>query len=113
SPASPSRQAGASRATGLSTIGRLIAADKRPSRIESHQTASEDPVRSNSTPPSHTPRKPPTRRLKKPRANSRARQSGPNVKPTRPDVGGTVDSQSKPITAPKMRVATVLGGSRM
>jgi hypothetical protein len=33
-------QAGASRATGFSTIGRLITADKRPSRIESHQTAS-------------------------------------------------------------------------
>ena len=34
------RQAGASRATGRSTIGKLIAADRRPSRIESHQTAS-------------------------------------------------------------------------
>jgi hypothetical protein len=33
-------QAGASRATGFSTIGKLITADNRPSRIESHQTAS-------------------------------------------------------------------------
>ena len=33
-------QAGASRATGRSTIGKLITADNRPSRIESHQTAS-------------------------------------------------------------------------
>ena len=36
----PRRQAGASRATGRSTIGKLIAADSRPSTIESHQTAS-------------------------------------------------------------------------
>jgi hypothetical protein len=36
--------AGASRATGFSTIGRLTTADSTPNRIESHHTTSYDPV---------------------------------------------------------------------
>ena len=52
--------AAAGRTTGFSTIGRLITAERTPSRIESHHTTSYEPVRSNSRPPSQTPRKPPT-----------------------------------------------------
>src|SRR5262245_50648441 len=37
----------------------------------------------------------------------------PNKTENKADVGGTVDSHSRPMTAPKTRVATVLGGSRM
>ena len=42
SPFATGSQAGAAarRCTGFSTIGRLIAADRRPSKIESHQTKS-------------------------------------------------------------------------
>ena len=42
-----------------------------------------------------------------------ASQRVPNITTMSPDVGGTVDSQNKPSTAPKTRVTTVLGGSIM
>src|SRR5262249_30306146 len=109
----PQAGAAAARTTGFSTIGRLITAESTPSRIESHQTASYDPVRSNNTPPSHTPRKTPTGWLTNANPNSIASQRFPNMTATRPEVGGTVDSQNNPITAPKTRVASVLGGSMM
>jgi hypothetical protein len=64
-------------------------------------------------PPSHTPRKPPTWWLKKAKPNSMASQRVPNISATSPDVGGTVDSQSRPSTAPKITVVTALGGSMM
>src|SRR5262249_39045570 len=56
----PQAGAAAARTTGFSTIGRLITAESTTSSLTSQQAASKDPVRSNSTPPSHTPRKPPT-----------------------------------------------------
>ena len=59
----------------------------------------------------HTPRKPPT--LKNARPNKVASQRVPNITTMKSDVGGTVDSQNKPSTAPKTRVTTVLGGSIM
>ena len=52
--------AAAARTTGFSTIGRLMTAESTPNRIESHHTTSYEPVRTNATPPSQTPRKPPT-----------------------------------------------------
>src|SRR5581483_5672927 len=57
---SPQAGTAAGRTTGFSTIGRLTIAERTPSRIESHHTTSYEPVRSNSRPPSQTPRKPPT-----------------------------------------------------
>src|SRR6266480_6201469 len=48
------------RATGASTIGRLISADSTPNSTDSHQIGAYDPNCSNTMPPSSTPRKPPT-----------------------------------------------------
>ena len=42
-----------------------------------------------------------------------ASQRVPNMTATSPEVGGMVDSQSSPVTAPKISVATVLGGNKM
>src|SRR5215467_12441324 len=83
-------------------IGRLIAADSRPNRIDSHQITSYEPVRSNTRPPSHTPRKPPTWWLKKARPASIVSHRVPNITATRPLVGGTVESHRIPITAPNI-----------
>ena len=57
---SPLDSAAPSQTTPQELIQRFTAAENKPSRIEIHQTASYDPVRSNTNPPSHTPRKPPT-----------------------------------------------------
>ena len=40
-------------------------------------------------------------------------QRVPNMIATSAEVGGMVDSQSRPMTAPKISVAAGLGGSRM
>ena len=37
----------------------------------------------------------------------------PNITATRPEVGGTVESQSSPVTAPKISVAAGVAGSMM
>ena len=42
-----------------------------------------------------------------------ASQRVPNITATRPEVGGTVDSQVRPVTTPKARVVVVLGGRVM
>src|SRR5262249_57774262 len=101
-------QAGAiaGRATGFSTIGRLITADRTPNNAESHHTRSYEPVRSNAIPPINTPRKPPTWWLKKAKPKSIASQPVPNIIATQADVGGTVDNHMRPATAPKAKVAT-------
>src|SRR6266700_2532257 len=62
-------------------------------------------------PPSHTPRKPPTWCEKNAKPNSMASQRVPNISATSAEVGGTVESHSRPIAAPKASVAGVLGGS--
>src|SRR5260221_11997186 len=92
--------AAASRATGFSTIGRLISAEITPNMTPSHHTGSYEPVASNTTPPSQTPRKPPTWWLKKATPNSIASQRVPNITTTSPEVGGIDDSQSSPGTPP-------------
>ena len=38
-------------------------------------------------------------------------QRVPNISATSPEVGGTVESQSSPVTAPNTSVEAVLGGS--
>ena len=63
-------------------------------------------------PPSQTPRKPPTWWLKKAKPNSIVSQRVPNITATRPDVGGTVESHSSPVTAPKISVVAGVAGSR-
>src|SRR5262245_20909928 len=88
-------------------------AEMMPSTTDSHQIRSYEPVRSNSTPPSHTPRKPPTWWLKKAKPNSVAIHRVPNISATRPDVGGTVESQSRPMDAPKTIAETDVTGSVM
>src|SRR5712691_2220291 len=105
--------AAATRATGFSTIGRLIAADKRPNRIESHHTASYDPLRSKTTPPNHTPRNPPTWWLKKANPVSVANQRVPNINAMIPLVGGIVDSQKRPMTAPNRIDESAVTGKMM
>src|SRR5512134_508401 len=105
--------AAACRATGSSLIGRLISADRMPSRMNSHQIASYEPVRSNNRPPSHTPRKPPTWWLKKAKPASMVSQRVPNISATSPEVGGTVDSHNKPVTAPKISVEVVVAGNKI
>src|SRR6202035_1026389 len=87
-----SHQAGCAtgRATGASTIGRLISADSTPNSTDSHQIGVYDPNFSNTTPPSQTPRKPPTWWLTKANPYSVANQRVPNIKATSADVGGTV-----------------------
>src|SRR6201999_4119337 len=52
--------AAAGRATGFSTIGRLITAESTPNSTESHHTGLYEWVYSYARPPSQTPRKPPT-----------------------------------------------------
>jgi hypothetical protein len=42
-----------------------------------------------------------------------ASQRVPNMRATRPEVGGTVESQSSPSTAENTKVVTALVGSRM
>src|SRR5262252_892060 len=66
--------ASAARATGFSTIGRLITAESTPNSTESHHTESYEWVYSNARPPSQTPRKPPTWWLKNAKPNSIASQ---------------------------------------
>ena len=99
-----SNQAGtaARRATGFSTIGMLISAESTPNRIASHHTGLYEPVRSNTMPPSQTPRKPPTWWLKKAKPASVASQRVPNISAMMPLVGGTVDSHIRPMVAPKI-----------
>src|ERR1700752_1674654 len=84
------------RATGASTIGRVISADKRPNRTDSHQIGVYDPNFSTTTPqigvydpnfsttspPSQTPRKPPTWWLTKANPNKVANQRVPNISAT-------------------------------
>ena len=64
-------------------------------------------------PPNHTPRKPPTWWLKKAKPNSMASQRVPNITATSAEVGGTVDSQSSPVTAPNVSAESGLMGSVM
>src|ERR1700758_5358695 len=77
----PTRQAGCgtARRTGASTIGRLISADSTPNRMESHQIGVYEPNFSNTIPPSHTPRKPPTWWLTNANPYSVANQRVPNI----------------------------------
>src|SRR5262249_44270778 len=90
------------RATGFSTIGRLITAESKPNSTESHHTELYEPVRSNARPPSHTPRKPPTWWLKNGKPNNVVSHRVPNISATSAEVGGTVDSHSSPVTAPNV-----------
>src|SRR5215472_4573479 len=63
-------------------------------------------------PPSHTPRKPPTWWLKNAKPASVASQRVPNINAMMPLVGATVDSQSRPMTAPnRMEDTAVTGGT--
>src|ERR1700722_3224272 len=101
------------RTTGFSTIGMLISADRTPNKIASHHTTLYDPVRSNTMPPSKTPRKPPTWWLKKAKSASVANQRVPNISAMMPLVGGTVDSHIRPIVAPNIRQVTVVTGNEM
>src|ERR1700675_794210 len=101
------------RTTGASTIGRLIRADSTPNSTESHQIGVYDPNFSNTTPPSSTPRKPPTWWLTKANPYSVANQRVPNIKATSADVGGTVESQVRPVEAPKMIAENVVIGNEM
>src|SRR6202045_2869151 len=101
------------RATGASTIGRLISADSMPNRTESHQIGVYDPNFSNTIPPSSTPRKPPTWWLKKAKPYSVASQRVPNISATRLEVGGTVDSQVRPVTMPNAIAEKVVIGNEM
>src|ERR1700739_4317161 len=100
------------RATGASTIGRLISADSMPNSTESHQIGGYEPNFSNTIPPSSTPRKPPTWWLKKAKPYSVASQRVPNISATRLEVGGTVDSQVRPVTTPNAIAENVVIGNR-
>ncbi len=60
-------------------------------------------MRSNRSPPSQTPKKPPTWWLKNAAPTSIVSQRVPNMSATSDEVGGTVESQRMPITAPKTR----------
>src|ERR1700722_8493432 len=108
-------QAGAAaiRATGFSTIGRLISAESTPNKIASHHTTVYEPVRSNAIPPSQTPRKPPTWWLKKAKPASVASHLVPNISAMMPLVGGTVESHIRPMIAAKIRHDTVVTGNEM
>src|SRR5262249_7940093 len=75
--------ASAARATGFSTIGRLISAESTPNSTESHHTGSYEWVYSNAKLPRSTPRKPPTWWLKNAKPNSMASQRVPNITATR------------------------------
>src|SRR5674476_588057 len=88
-------------------------ADSTPNTTDSHHTTLYEPVRSNRMPPSQTPRKPPTWWLKKAKPNSVAIQRVPNISATSAEVGGTVDSQSSPITAPNTMAETGVTGRLM
>src|SRR6202140_5998170 len=101
------------RATGASTIGRLISADSMPNSTESHQIGVYDPNFSNTVPPSSTPRKPPTWWLTKAKPYSVANQRVPNIMATSAEVGGTVDSQVRPVMAPNMIAEKVVIGNEM
>ena len=98
---------------GFSTIGRLISAERTPSRIESHQTTSYEPVRSNAMPPIRTPRKPPTWWLKNEKPTSIESQRVPNITCTRAEVGGTVESQVRPVAAPNTIAEKVVIGNEI
>src|SRR5215467_12942903 len=56
----PQAGAIAARSTGLSMIGRLMIAEMMPSTTDSHHTTLYEPVLVNKSPPSQTPRKPPS-----------------------------------------------------
>lgn len=56
---------------------------------------------------------PPTWWLKKAMPSSMVNQRDPNIIPTSADVGGTVESHSRPITAPNTSVTDGPGGGRM
>ena len=70
-------------------------------------------MRSKITPPSQTPRKPPTWWLKNAKPASIVSQRVPNISATSALVGGTVDSHSNPITAPKITALAGLAGIAM
>src|SRR3981081_3197270 len=101
------------RATGASTIGRLISADSTPKSTDSHQIGVEGPNRSNTMPPSSTPRKPPTWWLTKANPYSVANQRVPNISATSAEVGGTVESQVRPVAAPNTIAENVVIGNEM
>ncbi len=64
-------------------------------------------------PPSHTPRKPPTWWLKNAKPASVASQRVPNINAMMPLVGATVESQSRPMTAPNRMEDTAVTGNEM
>src|SRR6266436_7079440 len=101
------------RVTGASTIGRLISAESTPNSTESHQIGVYDPNFSNTIPPSKTPRKPPTWWLTKANPYSVENQRVPNIRATSADVGGTVESQVRPVAAPNTIAENVVIGNEM
>src|SRR5665213_1674091 len=94
-------------------IGRLMIAETMPSTTELHQTTSYEPVCSCKKPPRNTPRKPPTWWLKKAKPNKVAIQRVPNINATSADVGGTVESHSRPMAPPKTMAEVAVTGSEM
>ena len=64
-------------------------------------------------PPSQTPRKPPTWWLKKAKPNSIVSQRVPNISATRPEVGGTVESQIRPVDCAERCADVVDSGTMM
>src|ERR1700686_3895182 len=95
------------RATGFSTIGRLISAESTPNRIAGHHPPWYERGRSKAMPPSQTPRKPPTWWLKKAKPAKVASHLVPNISAMMPLVGATVDSHFRPMIAAKLRKETV------
>src|SRR5215831_2218563 len=64
-------------------------------------------------PPSHTPRKPPTWWLKNAKPASVASQRVTNINEMMPLVGATVESQSRPMTAPNRIEDSAVTGNEM
>ena len=89
------------RSTGFSTIGRLISADSTPNRIESHQigVVGAELLEHDAAEPDAEEAA--DLMADEGEAISVANQRVPNISATSAEVGGTVESQVRPVTAPK------------
>ena len=70
-------------------------------------------MRSNTRPPSQAPRKPPIWWLRKAKPANVPSQRVPNMTAMMPLVGGTTESQTRPITAPNSTAVTGVTGNEM
>ena len=91
----------------------MISADNTPNSTDSHQIGPYEPNLSNTIPPSRTPRKPPTSALVAVMFGTRWFSTLFGFAFVSHQVGGTVDSQVRPMAAPNMMAETGVIGNEM